>query len=78
MRRTKPYLILRFLPMRKYRREPRKGRKMMIRTHIILSFPWNSLLSTLIRAIRGNSTMNTMINRIMKIPPPKIVMPYRI
>ena len=61
----------------KYSREPKKGRKIITRTQMILSFPGKSFFNTLIRAIRGNrrtSNPPNTINRIWKVPIAKVIM----
>jgi hypothetical protein len=58
-------------------REPKKGRKMITRTQMILSFPGKSFFNTLIRAIRGNRRMSNppnTINKIWKDPRAKTIM----
>jgi hypothetical protein len=58
-------------------REPKKGRKMITRTQMTLSFPGKSFFNTLIRAIRGNRRMSKLpntIKRIWIVPRAKIIM----
>jgi hypothetical protein len=58
-------------------REPKKGRKMMTRTQMILSFPGKSFFNTLIRAIKGNRRISNppnTIKRIGKVPRAKVIM----
>jgi hypothetical protein len=55
--------------MAKYSTDPRKGRKMIINTHMILSFPWNSLVSTLTRARSGRRITKRIMNNMRKNPP---------
>jgi hypothetical protein len=66
------YLEIRlFLPIRKYRTDPRKGRKRIINTQRIFSFPGKSFISALISASRGSRKINRITNRVISIPPPK-------
>ena len=69
---TRNYLEVRFpLPSAKYRIEPRKGRKRIIRTQMIFSFPGKSFINALISANRGSRKIQRITRTVMIIPPPK-------
>ena len=66
------YLEIRlFRPIRKYRTDPKNGRKRMINTQRIFSLPWKSFISALISASRGSRKIKRITNRVISIPPPK-------
>jgi hypothetical protein len=71
-----------FVPIRKYKREPRKGRKMMSSTQIIFSFPGKLPVRALTRATSGKRMINSTNNNIIIIPPPrknrKVIVPVLI
>ena len=68
----KAYLEIRLSrPITKYRTDPKKGRKRMINTQRIFSFPWKSFINALIRASRGSKKMKRITKSVIRIPPPK-------
>jgi len=64
-------LIRLSLPIRKYRRDPRKGKKMIIRTHMILSLPRKSFIKADINASSGKRKMKRTTAKVIIRPPPK-------
>ncbi len=56
------YLVLRSLPIKKYRIDPRIGRNRMTSTQISFSPDGKSFIRTLTSASTGSSTMNRAMN----------------
>ena len=63
------YLVLRSLPIKKYRIDPRIGRNRMTSTQISFSPDGKSFIRTLISASTGSSTMNRAMNRMSSNDP---------
>jgi hypothetical protein len=60
-----------FVPIRKYKREPRKGRKIMRSTQIIFSFPGKLPVRALTSATSGKRMIKSINTNVIIIPPPR-------